>query len=223
MRVLIVGNGPSLNETPLDDIKYDVSFGVNRIHLMYDKVKWRPDVWVLADRGSRDEEFVEDIKNNMCTYGYPSYIRVDIGRTELYELEKPLYDYPNYHPFCECPHNFRQNTHPLHWHLPHPCKYGGSLYVAVQIAVMKYDPSEIFFVGCDLGYKGFTESNHFADYYHTNATYTDKTARDVNKVLKDSHRIIDQECARRGISVYNATIGGELGEYPRIDVEELCK
>ncbi len=43
--VLIVGNGPSLNKTPLDEIKDSfVSIGMNKINLIYEKSSWRPDI-----------------------------------------------------------------------------------------------------------------------------------------------------------------------------------
>ena len=43
--VLIVGNGPSLNKTPLDKINENyVSIGMNKINLIYDRSSWRPDI-----------------------------------------------------------------------------------------------------------------------------------------------------------------------------------
>ena len=43
--VLIVGNGPSLNKTPLDKVNNSfVSIGMNKINLIYDKSSWRPDI-----------------------------------------------------------------------------------------------------------------------------------------------------------------------------------
>lgn len=43
--VLLVGNGPSLNNSPLHEIndKY-VSIGVNKINLIFEKSSWRPDI-----------------------------------------------------------------------------------------------------------------------------------------------------------------------------------
>ena len=43
--VLIVGNGPSLNNTPLHKIPDSfVSIGMNKINLIYEKSTWRPDI-----------------------------------------------------------------------------------------------------------------------------------------------------------------------------------
>lgn len=46
--ILIVGNGPSLNQTPLSDIKL-VSIGMNKINLIFDKTEWRPDIIVAIN------------------------------------------------------------------------------------------------------------------------------------------------------------------------------
>lgn len=45
---LIVGNGPSLNQTPLDKIKMP-SIGMNKINLLFDKTSWRPDLIVCVN------------------------------------------------------------------------------------------------------------------------------------------------------------------------------
>lgn len=45
---LIVGNGPSLNATPVDKIDMP-SIGMNKINLLFDKTSWRPDLIVCVN------------------------------------------------------------------------------------------------------------------------------------------------------------------------------
>lgn len=43
--ILIAGNGPSLNKTPLGELKKTfVSIGMNKINLIYEKTSWKPDI-----------------------------------------------------------------------------------------------------------------------------------------------------------------------------------
>jgi len=42
--LLIVCNGPSLNNTPLERFNFLQSIGLNKIHLIFDKTTWRPDL-----------------------------------------------------------------------------------------------------------------------------------------------------------------------------------
>ncbi len=47
--LLIVGNGPSLNSTPLDKFQDVRSIGMNKIDLLYARTSWRPNLVVCAN------------------------------------------------------------------------------------------------------------------------------------------------------------------------------
>lgn len=47
--LLIVGNGPSLNSTPLDKFEGIRSIGMNKIDLIYPRTSWRPNLVVCAN------------------------------------------------------------------------------------------------------------------------------------------------------------------------------
>lgn len=47
--MLVVGNGPSLNVTPLDDFSGIASIGMNKIDLLFNRVAWRPTIIVCAN------------------------------------------------------------------------------------------------------------------------------------------------------------------------------
>ena len=47
--VLIVGNGPSLNNTPLDKLSKFPSIGMNKIDLIFDSTSWRPDHIIVTN------------------------------------------------------------------------------------------------------------------------------------------------------------------------------
>ena len=57
--MLVVGNGPSLNETPLDDFAEVPSIGMNKIDLLFPRTTWRPTIIVctntLVAKQHRDE------------------------------------------------------------------------------------------------------------------------------------------------------------------------
>lgn len=57
--ILIVGNGPSLNKTPLDYFEGHVSLGMNKINMFFDKTSWRPDIVVCVNGAviSQNKEF----------------------------------------------------------------------------------------------------------------------------------------------------------------------
>ena len=46
-RIFLIGNGPSLSETPLDRLTSEYTFGVNKIYKKFDDSVWRPDFYLL--------------------------------------------------------------------------------------------------------------------------------------------------------------------------------
>jgi hypothetical protein len=48
-RVFIIGNGPSLNETPLYLLKNEYTLCFNHFNLMFDRIGWVPDFYMVTD------------------------------------------------------------------------------------------------------------------------------------------------------------------------------
>lgn len=48
-RCFVIGNGPSLNETDLAKLAAERTFAVNKIFLLYDRIDWRPTYYTLLD------------------------------------------------------------------------------------------------------------------------------------------------------------------------------
>jgi len=55
-RAFIVGNGPSLNNTPLEALTDEVTFATNRINKIYDDVDWRPTYYSYTQSPPASEE-----------------------------------------------------------------------------------------------------------------------------------------------------------------------
>jgi FkbM family methyltransferase len=48
-RIFVLGNGPSLNDTPLHLLGDEFTFGVNRVYLLFDRIRWRPTFYTTVD------------------------------------------------------------------------------------------------------------------------------------------------------------------------------
>ena len=48
-RIFVIGNGPSLSETPLEQLDSEYTFALNRVNLIYDDVDWRPDFYLFLN------------------------------------------------------------------------------------------------------------------------------------------------------------------------------
>lgn len=212
MRAFIVGNGISLKHTDLDKLKGEISFGVNNIHLVYPSTEWRPTHYIRAEEatGLEPENWLESMKVHLdlgCEiYCNDFFFRPRFGLTASEKV----------HYIKACAHYSRhyndENT-PHLWHLPVFCTFGSSVNVAVQIAVMLgYSP--IYLIGCDLGYQNGKPS-HFDEHYEHGR---EQDARYANLDTLLAHIIAARSSP---VPIYNATIGGELEVYDRVNYESL--
>jgi hypothetical protein len=212
-RCFIVGNGPSLKITPLDKLIGEVSFAVNRIHLIYNKTKWRPTNYVRSERAGDMSAWKDDM---LAQFNSNAHIYCNQHYTK--NLSKEIEDAgaeERIHRIKACNHymeHFDSEDSPHVWHMG-LCSFGSSVNLTVQLAIeMGYSP--IYLVGCDLGYKD-NETSHFSDEYVNtelrSAYYANMDTLAAHMVAKRSSKV----------PIYNATIGGLLEVYPRVNYEEL--
>ena len=219
MRAFVVGNGPSLSVTPLEKLIGEVSFAVNRIHLIYPKTPWRPTYYVRAEEldGFELDVWKDDLIaqlenpdiqihcNQYFTKNLERYFDDASIRHRVHRL-KACTHYLDHFDQIECPHTWHQGL----------CTFGSSVNVAVQMAVqMGYSP--IYLIGCDLGYKYETVSHFSADYINVETSKL-KSAHYANMDTLAAHMIAARSSP---VPIYNATIGGHLEAYPRFEFESL--
>jgi hypothetical protein len=240
-RVFLVGLGPSVRPEQLDLLIGEEAWGMNRVHLIYDKMKWRPTRYFWTDM-PQDECHLDDIQFHL-ELGENVWLRDDVanwkfptsGRGEPAKL-------PNVTTWNRCvaySHGNAMHKHPWKpkdwscvtgtWGTNQPlyCKYGSGTSVMVQIAVNE-GFEEIYLVGSDLGFKplraGETENAHMVPGYWPTKTvdYTQERADLLNGTLWEMHDMIAKETAARGISVFNCSPISPLTQYPRVRLEDVC-
>ena len=215
MRAYVIGNGPSLAYTNLDLLAGKPSFACNSVHLIYGQTIWRPTHYVRAEAMAlyQDNGFWHDSVRTHLDMGIPCYMS---GYYKEFAS-----GYSNYHEIKHCWHHTMNYDHPdapSEWHMPMLCQFGGSLIVAMQLALnLGYD--ELVLVGCDLNYRD-RKPNHFVKGYEHGA---EQPARYANLNNLWAHVCGINYFARRGLpfNVINATIGGDLHLYPRARLEEI--
>ena len=228
MRAFIIGNGPSLNDTPLELLDGEVTYAVNAIHMMYDRTEWRPTNLVIGDLDrahmswindlryepwfvdDRVDRFLEIIDSNDC--------QIHIRGAYQEWSEKLLGKRDNISYFSVCTHHSRGITNtiadkaPKSWHFPQVCRWGGTVTMAIQLA-MQAEHKPLYVVGCDLGYEPGTH-NHFDDDYYE--AIDDDKAFNLNAVIANAHALANSQW-----EIYNAGVGGTLEAYKRVELGEL--
>lgn len=235
-RAFLVGNGPSLSKTPLDDLKQEYCFAMNRISLIYGKTNWRPSFFICTTTNIAELSWRKDIFETI-SLGIPCFIwdelksYLDMGD----EARKSNIN------FINCTHgNEVTETPPDDWWSfdisERVCKFGTSMLPAIQIAIyLGFDP--IYLVGCDLGFKEngtsfrlyeklrkkisflprAQDKNHFDPSYGTPGF----DAFTLNKNMNAAHQLALKSVKKKGVKIYNATVGGHLEIYPRVELQEI--
>ena len=231
VRAFIVGNGPSLNDTPLELLEGEVCYGINAVHLLYGKTSWRPNHIVIGDVDREHSAWWWEIINKKCSWhvdervsrflgivGANDAAQIHIRGAYVGWAKRLLGKRANVDYFSVCTHHaygkeWVGKEGAAGWHFPQICKFGGTVLMAVQLAVQKgYKP--LYLVGCDLGYKE-GRGNHFAEDYDPEFLSQEK-ADAINKTIKNAH-----EQANEQWEIYNAGVGGTLEAYKRVGLGEL--
>jgi hypothetical protein len=223
-RAFIIGNGPSLNKCDLSYLKNEITFGVNNIMMNYEKMGFHPtyyvveDILVAEDRARQINQYLGPIIKlfgnylRYCFTDDPDIVWINVRM-----------NYANYKDF---PH-FSKNAARELW-------VGGTVtYLCMQLAYyMGF--SELYLVGFDHSYSIPTDAklhsesteitsmsddpNHFSpEYFGKGYRWHDPQVDRMEKAYIHAKQVYESE----GRKIFNATIGGQLEVFPRVDYFKL--
>jgi hypothetical protein len=207
---------------------------------MYDKTDWRPSHWFYTDfPGTPQDVYKRDLRTHLDE-GYDMFMwqlfRDDMELFFQVEAWEPRIHYLR---FCDYHQNMdaRSMVRPLEWHyedfgggpynLPVFCKFCGTFNVMFQYAVWKeYNP--LILLGIDADWEprptGSDDFNHFhPDYQGWMGIPTFAVANQNRDDALYSHQLNKKLADKKGISVYNATPGGLVESYERMDLEKCLE
>jgi hypothetical protein len=226
-RAFVIGNGPSLEKTNLDLLTDEITFGCNKLLPLYEKTRMRVKHYVRSegmelinqpDPSLWMDDALYHLNDPDCYTWMNPYFRNRLP------LPDGFNSWADYKPgrvtwIGACTHyltHYDRDDCPYLWHMPNFCSYGSTVTVAIQIAVsLGYSP--IYLIGCDLGYLDGQPSHYTPDY---EKGYEDmlRPARYANLDTLMGHMIAKRSSQT---PIYNATIGGTLEVYERVNYESL--
>lgn len=221
-RCFIMGNGPSLIKCDLYKLKKEYTFGVNNIFLAYDKMGFHPTFYVVED-----VYVAEDRATEINAYSGPkykffgNYLEHCLRDTEDAVWLNIRFRYDEYPGF---PH-FSENSARELW-------TGGTVsYICMQLAFyMGF--KEIYLIGFDHSYRvpqgamvegkkitsTDSDPNHFHPGYFGKGYRWHDPMVDRMEVAYEKAKYIFQ---KRGRKISNATVGGNLEVFPRVEFNAL--
>ena len=162
-RVFLIGNGPSLDKTPLERLNSEYSIALNGINDIYSETTWRPSFYALLleeFEKNYDTYFINNLRSGvecitLCQHKKEFGDREDIHYVKKKKLkDDTMGSGKNFHKLnkeeiqsmrlCNL-YEFWPNDISNYIHTYH------SMYAIIQIAIyMGF--KEIYLLGCDLGY-----------------------------------------------------------------------
>ncbi len=221
-RCFILGGGPSLKLIDPAPLRNEVTFAVNGIFLIYDWLGFEPSYYVVEDflvYADRWREIREQVKASTCFF--PDHFRHAAFERDNHHYFRAIYDFD---PRSGFPH-FSRNAARILW-------IGGTVtYICLQLALyMGF--KEVYLIGMDHNYRrpehvrseGDVWTSHGEDPNHFHPQYFGAGYRwhdpQVAR-METAYRRAREVYEGAGAKVFNATVGGQLEVFPRVDYGQL--
>jgi hypothetical protein len=212
-RCFIIGNGPSLKHTDLAKLKSEYTFGMNRIYLLFPDLGFTTTYYL-----SVNSLVIEQCAADIQTLPIPKFLS-----WRSHDLVQPSDDTIFLYTTYSGP-KFASDARGRIWE-------GATVtYVALQLAYfMGYD--QVILIGVDhnfttKGQPNITITSQGDDPDHFDAAYFGKGFRWQLPDLETSesaYRLAHSAYKQAGRQVLDATVGGKLTVFPKVDYDTLFK
>ena len=207
-RCFIVCTGPSLTLDDVETLKNEYTFGMNSIHKLFNRTSWRPTYYGIVGldvyKKIHEDEYFDQIEN--------AFVSSIIGK----HIENPTLPQYAFFPVDDFAFRLSKKGGPV-------IRFSDDIYSIVydaatvaftlmQIAIyMGF--KEIYLIGCDCDYSG--EKQHFDDYG------LKPVEEDPEKRMILAYQVAKEYADSHGIKIYNATRGGKLEVFERVNFDDL--
>lgn len=203
-RCFIVCTGPSLTLDDVNMLKNEYTFGVNSVIKLFNQTDWRPTYYFVED----PEVYVK-LEKEIKKWDIKRRFTSDLLISEL-NISFPFITYP----LDLLNHANLKKSHKLMFsNDAYSIVYHGDTvtFSVLQIAVyMGF--KEIYLIGCDCNYSG--NSYHFVDYGLP-------VERSPEGDMIAAYKVAKEYAENHDIKIYNATRGGKLEVFERVDFDSL--
>jgi len=223
-RCFIIGNGPSLNYTDLSKLRDEVTFGVNGIFLKFKDMGFRTTFYIVEDHLVAEDraERINTLRGMVKLFPINLAYCLDEGPDTIFFNHRQRVSYP---------HGFDFSTDASH------ITYTGCTVTFTCIQLAYYlGFQEIYLVGVDASYAlpATTEKrdsygvsvldmaeddpNHFhPDYFGKGYRWHDPQVDKMVAAYEEARRVTEAQ----GVKIRNATVGGKLEVFERVQYESL--
>jgi len=224
-RCFVIGNGPSLNKCDLTLLKNEYTFGVNGIFYKTDEMGFRPTFYMVEDNHVLIDN-LDRINQYKCKYKFfpANYKNIVIPDKNTIFIPMDSGFYREFHPYYCIPRFSKDISKEI---------YAGQSVTIMHLQLAYFlGFKEVYLIGMDFSYAlpestkiegcNYTsqedDPNHFhPDYFGKGKKWHDPK---LDRVLMNYEKC-KKEYEADGRKIYNATIGGKLEIFERVDYYSL--
>jgi hypothetical protein len=220
-RCFIVATGPSLKVNDVEALRDEITFSVNSIDRMFINTSWRPTYYALYDarifREKKQEHNGIVNLDNLCmresflVHSLETEIILNAAANKVVLV-----------PCCFLNNSIKKNITQL-WFSKNLLwgHYDATSVVNFCIQIAQYmGIKEIYLLGVDCNYFG---PKQYFDDRRDSKIKNDKLALIQQERMLKGYTFIKTKLDNLGIKVFNATRGGGLETFPRVDFDEIIK
>lgn len=224
-RCFIIGNGPSLTSSDLEKLKNEKTFGCNSIFKIFKSTTWRPNFYYFFDSGMVNYFSLHKDDLNLllreCDNVFTGYITsFELNSSKIFPLRIISRKASSFSEDCA-----------------KECYGGGSVaYVMLQCACY-FGFKEIYLLGMDFSFscekhndgsviknEGVCNHNPLLEIPSINESVRKEFGVpyffEIDEALK-AYETASEYAVSHGIKIYNATRGGKLEVFPRVNFDSL--
>ena len=219
----IVANGPSLRAEDLDKLADlgEITFAMNRIYKMFDQTKWRPTCYVCEDELIAQSQQAEI----NAIQAKEKFLPAELKWYHNVHIKNSLWFHINYNDEKRYPYSFSTD-------IAHQVDCRGTVTFTCMEFAAYMGFSEIYLLGVDHNYQVTIDidgnvvvdpsaKDYFCDGYDSDIK--DKVVHDMGNNTR-AYLDAKEYCLQSGkCSIYNATRGGKLEVFERVDFDSLIK
>lgn len=214
-RAFVIATGPSLILEDILAISNETTFAVNSIFRMYEKTDWRPNYYVFLDPHLYDR-FYERGFIDLDSYCKDACFLNALNRKRV-SSSKACILHTNW-----LNHATNYGSKLFRFHEDY--RFGLYDFYSVThssiLLAMYMGFKEIYLLGADNNYLG--DKIHFQTTAGETEINKDRGLQ-IQDAMDSAYAAIKEIADERGIKIYNATRGGRLEVYPRVNLNEVVK
>ena len=207
-RCFIIATGPSMTMDDLKKLKNEITFGMNSLCRAFDEIGWETTYFAIQDK-SVYKKMYEDLGKLSTTKLFVSDDISDVSQIKSNLFRYPLNIYNHKTVTDKFIYKF-SNT------ICEEVSAGFTIaYSALQIAIyMGF--KEIYLLGCDCNYVDDKEKRHFIETGHYDPNY-----KTIGDKMIEAYKVAKKYADDHNIKIYNATRGGKLEVFERVDLDDI--